>query len=192
MHPNPRAPGTDDASSGKPQSSELTDVGQEAKQQAGELAKRARQTAIQQANSQKDRAAEKLDHLGGAIERVRSNVEKQDPTVASAANIAAEQTQRLAGYLRRTDTNQILRGVEDFARRQPAVFLAGAFAVGFTLSRFLKASSSQSQGEQNSQGTRALLATGPGNEPGYERTLETSSTDVRRPQRPGVPQEQEV
>lgn len=53
---------------------------------------------------------------------------------------AADQFDRLASYLDRADVHQMLDQVEDFGRRQPGAFIAGAFAVGFLASRFLKSS----------------------------------------------------
>src|SRR5215217_3478282 len=56
---------------------------------------------------------------------------------------AAEQAERLSGYLSERDANELLREVEDFARNRPAVFLGGAFAIGIAAARFLKSSAGQ-------------------------------------------------
>ena len=49
----------------------------------------------------------------------------------------------MSDYLKGASGDRILRDVEDFARRQPMLVAAGALALGFAASRFLKASSSR-------------------------------------------------
>lgn len=51
---------------------------------------------------------------------------------------AAGEVDRLANYLQSADVRQVAGQVQDFARRSPGAFIAGAFAVGFLASRFLK------------------------------------------------------
>lgn len=78
------------------------------------------------ASSLKDSSASMHDGdaaaIGGVVERV------------------ADQIDRAANYLERTDADQIVDGVQQFARRNPALFIGAAFAVGVLGARFLKAS----------------------------------------------------
>ena len=60
--------------------------------------------------------------IGGVVERVATQVE------------------RAADYLERSDMEEIVGGVERFARRNPALFIGAAFAVGVLGARFLKSS----------------------------------------------------
>ena len=53
---------------------------------------------------------------------------------------AADGVDRMARSLRDQDLETTLHQAEDFARWQPAVFMGGAVALGFMLSRFLKSS----------------------------------------------------
>jgi seryl-tRNA synthetase len=53
-------------------------------------------------------------------------------------------TQGLSDYLKNANASDLLSDAESLARRQPAVFLGGAFVVGLLAARFLKSSSSQS------------------------------------------------
>jgi hypothetical protein len=76
--------------------------------------------------------------------------------VAQVAEQAAERVERVSGYLREKDIDQLVREAEDFARRQPALFLGGAFALGVLGARFLKSSGKQAnqgggQGKQPEQ-----------------------------------------
>jgi hypothetical protein len=52
-------------------------------------------------------------------------------------------TQGLSDYLKNANAGDLLRDAEGLARRQPVLFLGGAFAVGLLAARFLKSSSGQ-------------------------------------------------
>lgn len=53
---------------------------------------------------------------------------------------AAEGIERLARYLENKSVADVVRSVESFARREPALFLGGALAMGMMAGRFLKSS----------------------------------------------------
>lgn len=59
---------------------------------------------------------------------------------------AAQQVQRAADFLENTEVDEMIERVETMARRQPALFLGGAFLLGIVGARFLK-SSRRSHGE---------------------------------------------
>ena len=54
---------------------------------------------------------------------------------------AAERIERLGGYLEQRSGDELLRDVEDFARRRPWMVAGAGLMVGLAASRFLKASS---------------------------------------------------
>jgi hypothetical protein len=60
---------------------------------------------------------------------------------AKAAERAADQAEKIGGWLEQSDADRILHDVEDFGRRQPLAVAAIGLAAGFAVSRFLKASS---------------------------------------------------
>ena len=64
-------------------------------------------------------------------------------TPARVAEQVADRAESFGRYLRDADGERLLRDVEDFARRQPWLVVAGGLALGFAASRFLKASSSR-------------------------------------------------
>ncbi len=70
---------------------------------------------------------------------------------ARAAERAAEQAERVGGYLTESDADRILRDAEDFGRRQPLAVAAIGLVAGFAASRFLKASSSSRYASRSSQ-----------------------------------------
>ena len=69
---------------------------------------------------------------------------------------AADQVERLSEYVRERDVVQIAGDVEKFARREPALFLGGAFVLGLCAARFLKSSAQSSQSAQQSQSAQPV------------------------------------
>jgi hypothetical protein len=91
------------------------------------------------------RSTQAGERIAGTASDVRSIAEelriqgKDAP--ANLAEQVAGQADRVGDYLKGASGDRILRDVEDFARRQPMLVAAGALALGFAASRFLKASS---------------------------------------------------
>jgi len=112
-------------------------------QAVGQVADTTRTAIVDQADRQRFRAADSADQVAGAIRRVSGELESEQPGIASVVDTAAQQTERIGRYLRETDAEQILTGVQDFARRQPLVFFGGAFVLGLAAARFIKAGSTE-------------------------------------------------
>lgn len=112
-----------------------------AKRGANQLVDRVKARATEQISSQKDRAT---DGLGAVAEAVRHTTrhlrEGQHEDAARYVEMAADQLERLSSALREKDVNELLDDAQRLARRQPALFVGGAFAVGFAAARFLKSS----------------------------------------------------
>jgi hypothetical protein len=117
----------------------LADAGRETAQTAGRLAERAANTGLRQADRGREKTAEGLHKLAGEMRTISTDMESQQPAIATVAEAAADQTERIATYLRDTDVRQIINNVEDVARRQPLLFVGGAFVLGLAAARFLKA-----------------------------------------------------
>ena len=88
---------------------------------------------------QKERATHQLEDFARSL-RTASEQLPADNGMARYMGLAASQVDNLAGFLNNNDVADLVDDVEDFARRQPAVFLGGAFAVGMLGARFLKSS----------------------------------------------------
>src|SRR5829696_8789359 len=119
----------------------------QAKQTTGQIVGQVKEQAATRLDRQKEAAAAGLSSVADAVRQVGQNLrgrgEGQSPVVQYAAQYgdkAAEQIERLTEYLRRNDARQLVREVEGFARRQPALFLGGAFLLGLAGARFLKSS----------------------------------------------------
>jgi hypothetical protein len=88
-----------------------------------------------------DRVADRIGGLSGAMLEVGRRLrEDDDHALAQWADRAAERVERFSGDLRGKDLDELLYEGERFARRQPALFLGGAFALGLLAARFLKSS----------------------------------------------------
>lgn len=124
----------------------LAEAAQETKQTAGHLAERASETGFQQVDQRRGQAADAVDHVAQSIRKVSHDLEMQQPAIANVADTAADQAERLAGYLRRTDARQMLDTVQGYARRQPLLFVGGAFLAGLAASRLMKSATGGHQG----------------------------------------------
>jgi hypothetical protein len=119
--------------------------GQHIAQKAGEKSEEIKAMAKQRAESafsnQKSRVAEVLDDTAQALHRTASQFQEQHrDTAADYAEKVASQLARASSVVREKDMGYFVRETENFARRQPKLFLGGALAAGFLLARFLKSS----------------------------------------------------
>jgi hypothetical protein len=125
-----------------------------AQDKAKEAAAQAQDKAREAAGHARGRVQDQVDQRSTQLgEQVRSgasdarsiaeqlrNQGKQTP--ARYVEQAADQAERLGGYLRESDGDRLLNDVEDFARRNTWAVALGGLALGFAASRLLKASSS--------------------------------------------------
>ena len=123
-----------------------TGTGTSVRDRAREAVNQAKDRAGEQLESRftstKSRAAETLSGVAQAFLSSSENLRQQNQEGASRAiERAAEGVERFANYLQHTDVDEVVDQVHEFARRQPAAFIGGAFALGFLASRFIKATS---------------------------------------------------
>ena len=93
--------------------------------------------------------------LRQGVAQLRNQDEGQQ--VASIAEGAADRVERLGGYLERTSGDELLRDVENFARRRPWMVASIGFVAGIAASRFLKASSERRYGSRARQFEPVLI-----------------------------------
>ncbi len=117
---------------------------EQAKDRAVHLAGDAREQVTQRVESGLDRGkARAADTLGGvaqALLQSSQQLRQQQPQIGDYAERAAREMQRFSDYLQRTDVHALVDRAEDVARRQPALFLGGMFALGVVGARFLRSS----------------------------------------------------
>ncbi len=131
---------------------EVEKLKQAAREQAGtavEQVKAGAQSAVQQAQeagrtflgNQKESIAQKLDGYADAVRAVSERLRGEEGNMlAGPAGQAAEQLERLSGYLRNAEPADFLSDLEGLARRRPEVVFGGLFVAGLAAARFLKAS----------------------------------------------------
>ncbi len=106
-----------------------------------------------QITAAKERAASNVGTIAQSLVQTGQQARQQDPNVpVQPIERVGQQLQKTADYLRNTDVDQVVDQTEDFARRQPAVFLGAAFALGLIGARFIKSSRRSEQREQEQQG----------------------------------------
>ena len=135
----------------------------------------ARQQADVQFGQYRDTAADQIEALAQGAKSFVSEIESKD-TLGMSDYLAdmAESMSGLAGNLRGKSAEQLLHDAANLARSNPTLFIAGSVALGFGLSRFLKAGTSAAYTTTRDSD----LAMGSSNPPsggfGAQRPYETS------------------
>lgn len=120
------------------------DIYKQAKETAGQAFGKVSEKAATQIGEQKDTLARGLSGVADNIRQMGENLrgaEEKTPVADIAAKYGdslAKQVEQVSTYLEQKDLRAVLRDVEGFARRNPAVFIGGAFALGLLAARFLK------------------------------------------------------
>ena len=126
----------------------------EAKNVAGHVAEQARDQATSKIDAQKEKAVETIGNVADAIRGAGGKLEGQGP-LPQIADQAADTIESVANYFRTRNVGDLVREVERFARREPAIFLGASFAIGLIGGRFLK--SSKPSGARESSRRDALM-----------------------------------
>jgi len=69
-----------------------------------------------------------------------SQVRQQNPTVANFMDTAGDKLREFSTHLDQREVTELLDDVERYARRNPGIFVGGAFALGLLGARFLRSS----------------------------------------------------
>lgn len=162
----------------------------QARQKAQALMSTAQSRASERINSQFDtqkvRAADSLSSVAQTLRGTTDGLPVDG--VGKYINEAADRVDDLAHYLQDHELADVVGTVEDFARRQPMVFLGGAFALGVLGARFLRSSSSNARrrtamdaGWRQGQTYDGHDAVGRPLAEGYARPEERADTSYRAP-----------
>lgn len=112
---------------------------------------RVKEQATAQLDTQKTKATEGLGTVAEAVRETTKHLRNgQHDTVAHYAEQAADQIERFSQRLRDKDVGELMNDAQQLARRQPALFIGGAFAIGLLGARFLKSSSPDDGGNYGS------------------------------------------
>ena len=119
---------------------------QQAKNTAGQAYEKVTEQASSQISTQKENLARGLSSVADGIRQMGENLRDSDQQTPLAGLTAkygdslASQVEDISNYLERKDLRELVRDIEVFARRNPAIFIGGAFALGVAAARFLKSS----------------------------------------------------
>lgn len=127
------------------------DVREAAREYGHELQQRGRSMVEHQQHG----LADKLDRIGDAFHHAAEDLySSNDNTVAACIDGMANRAHGAASYLRDHETADLMQTAASYTKRHPWQILGGAFLVGMTVSRFIKASAPD-QPQRETEGRQA-------------------------------------
>ena len=123
------------------------------KAEGRKLASEAKDAAFGIAEQRKKAAADYMRAMAAAIDRGAGELDQQGRSgTASLIRQTSGEIEHLAQHVLEREPRQLLRDVEDFARRRPALCFGVAALAGFGLMRFLKSSEDRNRRPHGSAG----------------------------------------
>jgi hypothetical protein len=116
------------------------------------VADQARTQLTSSLNDQTTRVAEAVHSTADALRQAGEQLKQHNQAaIGDCLESTAEIAERVSGYFRQHDINAMFSDLENVARRQPAVFIGGAFVLGLMAARFMKSSGqhASSRGQQS-------------------------------------------
>lgn len=144
-----------------------SEIASEAKEQVTRTATRVGEQAKNTIDARMSDVAHDLGSVADAVRHTSQEVSGGNETVARYGTKIAEQIEGVSSYLDERSLDDVLNDVQDFARRQPAVFLGGAFMLGLMVGRFLRSSERNSYRFGPGQYDQDYYASGQGTAYGY-------------------------
>ncbi len=121
--------------------------GGELKEELSQKAHQAAEQARSVAERGKQKLAESAEGVTTALRHASEGLRSDEQTeLARYTGVVADKLERLTSTLKTRDVQSLLSEVTRFAKRQPALFLGGAFTTGLIAARFLKSSAAESNG----------------------------------------------
>ena len=113
---------------------------------AKDVASHATDKLKQTVDGQKSAGAEYVGSLADTIRRAAREFDSDLPIAGTYIRQAASQVEGVAETIRTGNFNDLVKGAQSFARRQPTAFLGMAVLAGFGVVRFLKSSANDTEG----------------------------------------------
>ncbi len=130
---------------------EVQRLATEAREETARVASQARSQATELASRATEQTVRRLGSLAAALRQAGQQLETDDAAgFGRYAGMAADQVEKVSGYLEGKDLGQLVRDTQTFARRHPDLFLGGAFVAGVMLARFIKSSAPETTSMQPS------------------------------------------
>ena len=118
------------------------------KKEASGLAGTLKDGLAAQAEQQKNAIAERIGRVADRVQTAASDLRGEEAWLAGWMERGAKELGGLADDIHRNDVAGLVGSAEVFARRQPAVFIGAAVAVGFALTRLLKGGDRETTGAE--------------------------------------------
>ena len=122
----------------KDQASEFIDAAKDVASQATDKLK-------QTVDGQKNAGAEYVGSLADTMRRAAREFDSDLPIAGAYIRKAASQIEGVSDSIKTGNFNDLVRGAQSFARRQPTAFLGMAVLAGFGVVRFLKSSANDAE-----------------------------------------------
>lgn len=115
-------------------------AGEKVKEIGKKVSARSKSRAKSIFSERKGEVADFLDGISDALHGTSQRLmDQKHERTAHLSDGAAEEVERLSGFLRR-DVDDVITGAEDYVRKSPGLAMCGMFAAGFLAARFLKSS----------------------------------------------------
>jgi hypothetical protein len=108
------------------------------KESASRMVDQTKDMLSAQLTSRTQQSAGQIDDVARALRETGKQL--GESPIGPYVEKAADQLQRASQYVRTADLDGMKRTVETFARREPLLFIGGAFALGMLGARFIKSS----------------------------------------------------
>src|SRR5690606_29358839 len=130
--------------------SKAREAGAQVKEQAQEKLEQARTQAMSRLRDGKSRVAGQVGTVAHAFRSAGSELRSENQErLAEFTATAVERVELVGGYVEERGVGEMLDEVARLARRTPALFLGGAFAMGLLGARFLKTSERRRQQDRD-------------------------------------------
>lgn len=129
---------------------QIREVKEQVVDQAKSSFRQAKDSAGSSFNDSRNKAADKIGGLASAVRSTSEHLRSEHQEgVANLTDSLAEQVERVSSYLRDRDLSDLRSDLDGFARRQPAVAVGVALALGMLGARFLKSSRQSSSSRRS-------------------------------------------
>ena len=139
--------------SAEPREQTTKEQARELKEEAKSKARELKEEASERAERWTASMGRQTESLARALRAARDSLwtEGQE-RMASVVGQAADQVDRMSGYLEEENPSGMLDDLADLGRHNPSAFLGSAFAMGLATGRFLRASSPNGQEHAEADG----------------------------------------
>ncbi len=146
----------DDRAPTESRASDTTGFTERARKEAANVADAARDSVRTHADRSREAGASAIHDVAEAARTAAGEIERSSPELARYAHDAASAVDRLSDTIRNRSFGDLMRSVDDFARREPVAFFGVTMLAGFAVSRFLGSSARRNHGAWTEPGNTAF------------------------------------